>query len=134
MKDKTAQSERREQSGGPLCALTVDELAHLAVLKLACEGYRSQVMGMGLVTVEAFARALITPGGITGPPARWIRETWGFDIAPSAVYRFIKRFRETASGLINQYIASSANGTQHKPFPAGVGDNRAVKPEDVTKR
>ena len=101
---------------GPLRDIAVEDVAHLAALKLACEGYRNRVMDLGLDTVEAFGCMLLTPGKVNGQPELALSELTEVRIPHSALYRFIGKYRSTAERILQGYIDAASSWTNPQSF------------------
>ncbi len=119
---------------GPLSALSIAELAHLAILMLACEGYRHSVFELDLSIVEDFGRFLLTPRGYGISDRKWLADRSGTHFGRSVVSRFAVRFKRAASSMLIEYTRAAATKTPWEPRPSVPGTNRAIRPEDVTTR
>lgn len=120
---------------GLLCSLSVEELAHLAILRMGCEGFDNRVFELGVTAVESFGCLLLTPGGLKCTPHKHLVTQHGIKIDNSTVYRFIETFRSSARSIMSEYIRAAATD-RGKPvlFPRDVEIDRAVDPKDVKTR
>ena len=93
---KKKQDEQAEQINGTPRAISTEQLAYMAVMKLVCDGHQSSVFKLPMDDLIALGVFLLTPRSPSIDYWTWLNKHKKTTLKRSSVYRYAVSFKRAA--------------------------------------